>query len=138
MGSLASINIWAVLAAAVASFLFGGAYYGVLSKPWMNAVGKTPEQIRSTGMAVPLLVTMIALVVMAIILSGIIHHVAPGAGKTRGGLLSGFLCWIGFVATTLATNHAYQGQKSRLTIIDGGYWLGVLLIQGAILGTMGV
>jgi len=25
-----------------------------------------------------------------------------------------------------------------LTIIDGGHWLGVLLIEGAILGAMGV
>jgi hypothetical protein len=33
---------------------------------------------------------------------------------------------------------AFQGAKGALTVIDGGHWLGVLLIQGAILGWWGV
>jgi hypothetical protein len=136
--AFATLNFWAILAAAGASFLFGGAYYGLLSKPWMRAVGKSEEEIRQTGMAIPLLVTIVALTVMAVILGGIIHHTAPGPGQIRGGLVSGALCWLGFVATTLATNHAYQGARPALTLIDSGYWLGVLLIQGAVIGALGV
>ena len=34
--------------------------------------------------------------------------------------------------------HAFQGARPSLTFIDGGHWLGVLLIQGAILGWWGV
>lgn len=137
MKSLAAINLWAILSAAGASFLFGGAYYGLLSKPWMRAVGKSEDEIRQTGMVIPLLITIVALTVMAVILGGIIHHAAPGPGQIRGGLVSGALCWLGFVATTLATNHAYQGARPALTLIDSGYWLGVLLIQGAVIGAMG-
>jgi hypothetical protein len=34
-------------------------------------------------------------------------------------------------------NHRYQGQKWSLTIIDGGYLLGVLLLQGVVIGLFG-
>ncbi len=140
MGSLLAVNYIAVLAAAVAAFLFGGAYYGLLANPWMRALGKTREELQRTGMVFPMLVGFLALVIMAIVLAGIIHHVAPLGGRSqiRGGLISGALCWLGFVVTTLATNHGYQGQNRSLTLIDGGHWFGVLLIQGAVLGAIGV
>jgi hypothetical protein len=35
--------------------------------------------------------------------------------------------------TSLIVNHAFQGAKRMLTLIDGGHWLGVLLIQSAVL-----
>jgi hypothetical protein len=40
--------------------------------------------------------------------------------------------------TSLVVNHAFQGVRRTLTLIDGGHWLGVLLIQGAIIGWFGV
>ena len=43
-----------------------------------------------------------------------------------------------FVATTLVVNHGYQRSKASLMLIDGAHWLGVLLIQGAVIGLMGV
>jgi hypothetical protein len=42
--------------------------------------------------------------------------------------------WLGFIATTLTTNYAFSGHKYRLTAIDGGHWLVVLIVMGAILG----
>ena len=71
-------------------------------------------------------------------LAGIIGHFGAGRITLTTGLISGLMCWIGFVATTIATNHAYQGAKGSLTIIDSGYWLGVLLIEGAVIGYWGV
>ena len=56
----------------------------------------------------------------------------------RTGLITGALCWLGFIGTTLMVNDGYQGNRWALTAIDGGHWLGVLLIQGAIIGWMGV
>ena len=37
----------------------------------------------------------------------------------------------------MASNYAFQGRKPMLTVIDGGYWLAVLLVIGAILGAFG-
>ena len=134
--AFAGISYWAVLAAAVASFLFGGVYYGVLAGPWMAAVGKTREEIQRTGMAVPMAISVIALLVMAWVLAGIIGHL--GQVTVRSGVIAGAFCWLGFVATTLATNHGYQGASRALTLIDSAHWLGVLLIQGAVIGAIGV
>ena len=40
--------------------------------------------------------------------------------------------------TTLAVNYSFGQCKASLTVIDGIHWLGVLVIQGAIIGAMGV
>lgn len=136
--AFAGISYWAILAAGIAGFLFGGFWYGMLSNQWLAAVGKSKEEIQNTGMALPMAISAAALFVMAWILAGIIGHLGPGQVTVRNGLISGALCWLGFVATTVATNHAYQGAPRSLTLIDAGHWLGVLLVQGAVIGAIGV
>jgi hypothetical protein len=39
---------------------------------------------------------------------------------------------------TMIVNYAFHGAKRALTVIDGGHWMGVLLIQGAIIGWWGI
>lgn len=136
----AGINYVAVLIAAIASFLFGGVWYGVFSKPWMAAIDKTEEEIKTTGQSLPVLlgVTFVALLVMAVVLAGLIGHLGSGQVTACNGVISGAFAWLGFVATTLVVNHGYQGAKGTLTLIDGAHWLGVLVIQGAIIGYLGV
>jgi hypothetical protein len=56
----------------------------------------------------------------------------------RGGMISALFLWAGFVMTTLVVNHRFQMARPALTLIDGGHWLGVLLIQGAVLGAIGL
>lgn len=134
--TFAGMNYWAVIAAAVAGFLFGGAYYGLLSRQWLAASEQTMEEVSKTGMAVPLLISAVSLLVMAWVLAGIIGHM--GQVTVRTGLISGVLCWVGFVVTTIATNHAYQGARRSLTLIDAAHWLGVLIVQGAVIGWIGL
>lgn len=69
-------------------------------------------------------------------MAGVIGHM--GQVTIRNGVLSGFWMWLGFVITTLTVNHGFGGQKPKLTLIDGGHWLGVLLVQGAVIGALGV
>lgn len=45
--------------------------------------------------------------------------------------------WVGFVITSMILNHRYQGAPWSLTLIDGGYLLGVLLVQGVVIGLFG-
>ena len=137
--AFAGINYVAVLVATVAGFLFGGVWYGVFSKQWMAAIGKTEKELKSSGsLAIPMIVTAIAQLVMAYVLAGVIGHLGPGRVTPWNGVVSAFFIWFGFVLTTLVVNHSFQGQKGVLTALDGGHWLGVLLIQGAIIGLIGV
>jgi hypothetical protein len=143
--TLGTINYLAVFAAAIASFVFGGMYYNVLSRQWMDARGVAPADMERAkaqmgSIPTPYAIAFVAEAIMAWMLAGMLLHLAQGGMPItlRNGVISGLFLWAGFVATTLAVNHAFQGAKWRLCIIDGGHWLGVLLVQGAVLGWWGV
>jgi uncharacterized protein DUF1761 len=42
------------------------------------------------------------------------------------------------VITVMVVNNSFARRDWRLLLIDGGYWLLVLLLMGAIIGWMGV
>ena len=133
---------WVAIAAATgAAWVFGAAWYGILGQRWIDAAGLTDADLagpdgRPRAPIVPMIVSLVAGFVMALILAGVIAHTAKKGVTVNAGMLVGVICWPGFVITTLATNHAYSRAKPSLTVIDGGHWLGVLLIQGAVLGAL--
>jgi hypothetical protein len=138
--AFAGINNLAVLIAAIAGFAFGAAYYMTLSRPWLAAVGKTKEELAAAGKGspVPFIVSIIALAIMAWTLAGIMGHLGAGQVTVKNGIISALFVWLGFVITTQSVNYAFGQRKPMLTVIDGIHWLGVLVIQGAIIGAMGV
>lgn len=135
--TFAGVNYLGILIAAVAGYAFGSVYYMVLSKPWMTAVGKTEAEIKANMKAAPFVVAFVAQLIMAIMLAGIIAHLGDKSMTVRNGVISAFFIWLGFIATTLAVNHGFQGAPRSLTVIDGGHWLGVMLLQGVVLGLFG-
>jgi hypothetical protein len=82
-----------------------------------------------------MIISFVAELLMAALLAGLIGHF--GAVTVKTGLIVGALCWLAFVATTIAVNNAYTGRKLALTAIDSGHWLAVLLIEGAVIGAFG-
>ncbi len=138
--AFAGLNLVAIVGAAVASFLFGAVWYGLLSNRWTAALGKSREEIGASISvpALPFVVSFISLLVMAWVLAGLMGHLGTGQVTMRGGIISGAFVWLGFVVTVIATNHRFAGARWSLTLIDAGHWLGVLLIQGAIIGLLGV
>jgi hypothetical protein len=139
--TFAGINYLAVFIAALAGFGFGAVYYMTLSKPWMNAVGWTPDEqaLHLKGelnpTRTPFLIAIIANLIMAWVLAGLIAH--TGTVTIRSGIISAAFAWFGFVITILAVNYGFSGRNPMLTLIDGGHWLGVLLIMGAVIGAFG-
>lgn len=133
---------WVLPLAALASFVFGGIWYGVLSRPWMAAAGLTKERMDENRGRTPLLLatTFLCELFMAWMLAGVILHMkrAGIAPTMTNGMISALFIWAGFVMTTLIVNHSYQLARRSLTLIDGAHWLGVLLIQGAIIGAIGI
>lgn len=137
-----NVNFIAIVVAAVAAWVFGAVYYGGLGKRWVAALGTSMEAMKAQNAgksaatkATPFILSFIAELIMAFVLYGIIFHV--GIWSIRAGVISGVVCWLGFVLTTTATNNAYPGRKAVLTVIDSGHWLGVLAIIGAVLGGFG-
>lgn len=130
------MNFLAILLAAIASFLFGWLWYGSLSKQWIAAQGKTEADITNEGRPLPMLlvISFVTALVMAYVLATIIAMSADRTIATALWIAS--MIWIGFIATTMISNHGYQNAKWSLTAIDSGHWLGVLLLQGLILSWM--
>ena len=134
----AGMNGYAIVLAAAASFMFGWLWYGLLfSGAWLEACGKSPEEVKGTPGATPFIISFVGLVVMACMLSGVLRHLGPQAETPGSGAVTGAFMWLGFVVTTMAVNNAFRGAKYQLTVLDAGHWLGVLLLQGAILGWFG-
>lgn len=135
--SLGVLNLLAVFLAAVAGWLFGALWYGVLGKVWMSAANLSQDTLAPGGKTnpAPFIISFLAELVMAFVLAGVIWHL--GAFTLRGGVISAAFVWLGFVATTILVNNAYQMKPLRLSLIDAGHWLGVLLIMGAVIGWFG-
>jgi hypothetical protein len=137
--TFSGVNYAAVVIATLAGFGLGAVWYMVLGGVWLRTIGKTRDELdQGTGAskALPFVIALVALLVMASMLAGIMGHL--GSVTVRGGLITGFFCWLGFVITTMGVNHAFGRAKPMLTLIDGGHWLAVLLIQGAVIGAFGV
>jgi uncharacterized protein DUF1761 len=137
--TFAGVNYWAILIGALAAWAFGAIYYTILSRPWLAAQGKTPEEFhaaqpgaRGAKFYAPFVISFVAETVMGWMLAGIMLHI--GAMTVRGGLISAGFVWFGFVLTTLTVNNAFSMRRPLLTVIDAAHWLGALLIIGAVIG----
>jgi hypothetical protein len=138
--TFAGINYWAVLVAGAVGFAFGGVWYRLLAEPWKAAHGFTKEQIRahhgSAAAPLPLVIALAADLIMAWTLAGLMGHL--GAVTLTNGVISAAFLWFGFVITTLVVNNTFSMRSPKLIAIDGGHWLAVLLLMGAIIGAWGV
>ena len=133
------VNLWAVLASAVATMIVGFLWYSpvLFANPWMRLMGYDPndkarlaEMQKSAGPRYGM--SFIASVLSAIVLAKIIviaHVTTP-----LYGIKIGLAVWLGFVTTVQLTNALFSQQKARLYMINTGYQLVCYLASGAILG----
>ncbi len=132
--NFSGVNWLAIVLATIASFAFGAGWYMGLSRQWLDALGKTKEQLQVgfTPFIWSLLVELVMAYFVALFTISIFGEVSIG-----NAVLVAVLLWLGFVITTLVMNHRYEGMKWSLTVIDGLHILGVLVIQGLVIGLLG-
>ena len=136
--TFAGLNPWAILAAACTGWVFGAVYYIFLGERWLAAIGSSRENYLGPEGRLsprPFIVSFLAQLVMAWVLAGIVGHL--GEVSLRVGAISALFVWTGFVATVLATSYGFQQRRLALLAIDAGHWLGVLVIQGSLIGLLG-
>ena len=132
--SFLAVNWLAVVLATVASFAFGAVWYMSLSRQWLEAVGKTKEQL-GVG-STPFIWSVVVEFVMAYFIALFIPALM-GTLDVAAGITTAVLCWFGFVLTSMIMNHRYEGMKWSLTLIDSLHVLGVLVIHGIVIGLFG-
>lgn len=134
------MNWLAVFAAAAGGFFFGAIWYSILAAPWMKAAGLSQEDVSREGAGafkkyLPFLLAGLGQFAMAFTMAGLMAHMVM---DIKHGLITAGIIWAGFVLPALVVNYSFQGRPLHLILIDGGHWLGVLLIIGTIIGAMGV
>lgn len=128
-----TVNYLAVVAAAVAGFLVSWGWYMLFGKVWKEALGRQMDDCKPTPL--PFIFAGLGSLLMAWMLAGLMGHLADIT--VRGGLISAFFVWAGFVLTTTVVNQQFHGTKPVVTMIDAGHWLVVLAVMGAIIGAFG-
>ncbi len=104
-------------------------------------MGKTPQQMaedrKKPGAFLPYVYALVANVIIAWMLAGLLAHLGVGQMTLRNGVISAVFLWFGFVLTTMTVNYSFSGRDRRLLLIDLGNWLIVLLVIGAVIGAIG-
>lgn len=128
---LSQINVLAVLAAALSSFLIGGIWYSNLlfGAAWAREIGRD-EDANGGNMARIFGLSFVASLVIALNLAMFL-----GAGVTLAtGTLYGFLAGFGWVAMAFAINDLFEQRSLELYLINAGYHTVAFTVMGAILG----
>ncbi|MEO1205157.1 MAG: DUF1761 domain-containing protein [Pseudomonadota bacterium] len=134
------VNGIAVVLAGACSYMFGGVWYNWFGDLWLKSIGRTYEELKAEGGfgAKPMLIALAAQMVMAFVFAGALSYLGKDNVTLVNGVASGLLVWFGFIMMTLITDNQFRAYGWRLTAIDGGHWLGVLMIQGAVIGILGM
>lgn len=125
-------NYPAVLVAAIAYWLLGGLWYGVLfNKPWTELEHMTAEQLGANP-TIPFIVSFLLEILIAYSLAQLcLFRNADTMGR---GASVGVLVWIGFVGPIALMTYMFEMRPRALFAINEFYSLFGLVLMGAILG----
>ncbi|NTV31187.1 DUF1761 domain-containing protein [candidate division WWE3 bacterium] len=126
------VNLIAVLVSAVMYMSLGIVWYSpsLFGKQWNTLIdrneGKSNNKILSYGVAAG----------SSLLTSYVLAHMIQlvDARTIASGIETGFWLWIGFIATTGATNYSFEGRSWQLFFIDQGYHLVGLILMGGVFG----
>jgi surface polysaccharide O-acyltransferase-like enzyme len=126
-------NYAAVFISALAYWLLGAVWYGVLfSKPWMALENISIEQAKSMNPVTPYVITFVLNLLIAYSLAQIC--IWRNANTVGRGASVGVLLWIGFVGPITFTTYMYEMRPKELFAINQFYPLAGLVLMGAIIG----
>jgi hypothetical protein len=126
---MVEINLWAVLAAAVASGVLGALWYSpaLFLRPWSRAAGREPAR----GPAV----------YAATAISALASALAFGwwAGpepSIEEAVLDGLVVGLFFAATSVGLHYAFAERGLKMWLIDGGFQVARFVLFGVVFGLL--
>lgn len=127
---MGDINMLAVFLGAVAFFVVGMLWYGVLFKaPWERASGLSREQLAGGNMALIFGLCFAFELLIALMLG---HQFARTSPTARGIMMisTGFAATI--MAPAVGINYLFQRKSGRLFAIDAGHLIVGMAAMGAV------
>ncbi|MGC0119328.1 DUF1761 domain-containing protein [Pseudoalteromonas piscicida] len=117
--SFEALNLWAIILAALSSFMLGGIWYSpiLFQKTWMEGCGLTELDLQTSDpkmtFGVAFLLSLLSAVFMAVMLDlSLSLLAATGVGLGVG---------IFFVACSLGISYIFEQRPMKLFLVNGGY-----------------
>lgn len=137
LSHISQINWLAVLLAFVSSMVVGFLWYmpAVLGRRWMQAIGKTEEDLKNIDGGAGIWIPM----VVAAAFTSILLAILISALELNTFLAAGFFALIValiFRAGGHVIHNGFAGRPSAVTVIDAGHDIVAMTIAGAIIGAM--
>jgi hypothetical protein len=126
------VNHFAVVTAAVSTFVIGGLWYSPLlfQKQWMAANGLREEDLQKGGTAAIFVFSFVFALVMAVNLAMFLD--APDT-TIAWGATAGLLAAV-WVALGIATVALFERRSWSYILINAGYWIVSFVVMGTIIG----
>ena len=127
---MGDINLLAIFLGALAFFVVGALWYGVLfSKAWQAASGMTDEKIKGSNMPLIFGLTFLFELLIALMLG---HNIA----RTNPPDHVVMMMAVGFAATimvpAIGINYLYLRKSGKLFAIDAGHFIVGMAAMGAV------
>lgn len=129
-----SINLWAVLVAAVVNMVVGFLCYGpVFGKLWKKLMGFTDESMKKMKVTPNQSIAMgfVNSLVLAYVLAYFV--MLTGAMGVSGAWNLTFLIWLGFLVTNTVGSFIWEGRPFKLFVLNAAEQLVALFLMTAIL-----
>ncbi len=126
-------NYAAVFVAAIAYWLLGALWYGVLfGARWMVLEKVSMEQAKGMNPVLPYVVSFVLNILIAYSLAQVC--IWRNANTIGRGASVGVLLWIGFIGPITYTTYMYEMRPTELFAINQFYPLAGMVLMGAIIG----
>lgn len=129
------LNYWAVLLAALSSFMLGGIWYSpwLFGRVWLEGCGLTDLDLKNSDpkmiYGVVLLLSLLIAFSMAVLL---------GKDPTLvEAILLGLLTGLGFVSAAFGISYIFEQRPLKLFLVNGGYHLVQFILNAVVLSLTG-
>ncbi|MBI5363545.1 MAG: DUF1761 domain-containing protein [Planctomycetes bacterium] len=128
------LNLPAVLAAALSSFLLGGLWYSpaLFGKLWSRESGKDSGRVNAKGRH-PAIVFGLSFL-LALVAAFFFARMLPPTNDFTQCARTGAKVGLAFVAASFGINYAFAGNSLKLFCIDAGYHVVQFTLFGIVLG----
>jgi len=124
----------AIIVATLCYFGLGAVWFTIFRNAWLEGVGRTMEQLQTSGVS-PALAYSVALLLtlaIALFLSWLIQ--ITGEATAARGIQLAIILWFCTIFAAFATEYAFEGRGVKILAINSGYCLVGMVLMGAVLG----
>lgn len=131
------MNWLAVIVSAIATFMIGWVWYGMIFKQaWIAETGITDEKAKEGNMPVTFGLSFVFAAMVALFLYGFVWHEGEEHANFHSfkhGAFHGAILAVFVVLPALGTNALYEQKSWKYILINVGYWAVSFAVMGGIL-----